>query len=286
MEKTKGSLYIILSASAFGIMPILAKLSYKGGANAYSTLFLRFLFAAIMLFYYLKTKGISMKLTKKQSILILVIGVFGFTLTTSSLYMSYNYIGIGMASMIFYIYPSIVTILAYMFYKEKIYSKKIISLIISLMGIYILIDKASVSFNIKGIILALIAAVLYSLYVLGASNKEFKNINSYVLTFYISCASATVMFIAAISTNNFSIHISFYALVAILLIAFISTVVALMAFLEGVRLIGPSKASILSTIEPIVSLILGIIILGEAISSRIIIGSIMIVLSVVILTKK
>ncbi|MBW9171032.1 DMT family transporter [Clostridium estertheticum] len=286
MEKTKGILYIILSASAFGIMPILAKLSYKGGANAYSTLFLRFLFAAIMLFYYLKTKGISMKLTKKQSILILVIGVFGFTLTTSSLYMSYNYIGIGMASMIFYIYPSIVTILAYMFYKEKIYSRKIISLIISLMGIYILIDKASVSFNIKGIILALIAAVLYSLYVLGASNKEFKNINSYVLTFYISCASATVMFIAAISTNNFSIHISFYALVAILLIAFISTVVALMAFLEGVRLIGPSKASILSTIEPIVSLILGIIILGEAISSRIIIGSIMIVLSVVILTKK
>ncbi|MBU3175012.1 DMT family transporter [Clostridium estertheticum] len=286
MEKTKGILYIILSASAFGIMPILAKLSYRGGANTYSTLFLRFLFAAIMLFYYLKTKGISMKLTKKQSILILIIGVFGFTLTTSSLYMSYNYIGIGMASMIFYIYPSIVTILAYMFYKEKIYSRKIISLIISLMGIYILIDKASVSFNIKGIILALIAAVLYSLYVLGASNKEFKNINSYVLTFYISCASATVMFIAAMSTNNFSIHITFYALVAILLIAFISTVVALMAFLEGVRLIGPSKASILSTIEPIVSLILGIIILGEPISSRIIIGSIMIVLSVVILTKK
>ncbi|MBU3154803.1 DMT family transporter [Clostridium estertheticum] len=286
MEKTKGILYIILSASAFGIMPILAKLSYRGGANTYSTLFLRFLFAAIMLFYYLKTKGISMKLTKKQSILILIIGVFGFTLTTSSLYMSYNYIGIGMASMIFYIYPSIVTILAYMFYKEKIYFRKIISLIISLMGIYILIDKASVSFNIKGIILALIAAVLYSLYVLGASNKEFKNINSYVLTFYISCASATVMFIAAMSTSNFSIHISFYALVAILLIAFISTVVALMAFLEGVRLIGPSKASILSTIEPIVSLILGIIILGEPISSRIIIGSIMIVLSVVILTKK
>ena len=101
------------------------------------------------------------------------------------------------------------------------------------MGIYILIDKASVSFNIKGIILALIAAVLYSLYVLGASHKEFKSINSYVLTFYISCASAIVMFIAAKSTNNFNIHISFYALVAILLIAFISTVVALMAFLEG-----------------------------------------------------
>ncbi len=42
MEKTKGILYIILSAISFGIMPILAKLSYRGGANTYTTLFLRF----------------------------------------------------------------------------------------------------------------------------------------------------------------------------------------------------------------------------------------------------
>ncbi len=285
MEKTKGILYIILSASAFGIMPILAKLSYRGGANTYTTLFLRFFFAAIMLLYYLKSKGISMKLTKKQLILVLIIGIFGFTFTTSSLFMSYNYISIGMASMIFYTYPSIVTLLSYLIYKEKIYLRKIISLIISLIGIYILIDRASVTFNLKGIILAGIAALLYSLYVLGASHKEFKDINSYVLTFYITCASTVVMFIAAKTTGNFNIHISFYALVAILLLASISTVVALMAFLEGVRIIGPSKASIFSTIEPIVGLILGTVILGEPISSRIIIGSIMIVMSVVILTK-
>ncbi|MGH4052947.1 MAG: DMT family transporter [Clostridium sp.] len=286
MDKTKGILYIILSACAFGIMPILAKLSYIGGANTYTTLFLRFFFAAIMLLYYLKSKGISMKVTRKQFILVLIIGVFGFTLTTSSLFMSYNYISIGMASMIFYTYPSIVTLLAFMFYKEKIYKRKIISLLISLIGIYILIDTGSVSFNLKGIILAAAATLLYSLYVLGASHKEFRNINSYVLTFYISCASAVVMFVTANVTGDFNIHISFYALVSILLLAFISTVVALKAFLEGVRIIGPSKASIFSTIEPIVVLILGTLILGEPISVRIIIGSILILLSVIILTRE
>ena len=286
MKKTKGILYIILSASAFGIMPILAKLSYRGGANTYTTLFLRFFFAAIMLFYYLKSKGISIKLTKKQLFLVLTIGLFGYTLTSTSLFMSYNYISIGMASMILYTYPAIVTLLSYVFYKEKLYARKIFSLIISLIGIYILIDKGSVNFNLKGIILAGTAALLYSLYVLGVSLKEIKAINSYVLTFYISCVSAVAMFVAAITTSNFNIHISFYALVAILLLSFISTVVALMAFLEGVRIIGPSKASIFSTLEPIVSLILGIIILGEPISFRILIGSIMIVMSVVILSKE
>jgi len=286
MEKIKGILYIILAAIAFGIMPILAKLSYRGGANTYTTLFLRFLFATIMLLYYLKSKGISMRLTKKQLFLVLILGVFGFSLTSICLFMSYNYISIGMASMILYTYPAIVTLLSYLFYKEKIYSRKMLSLIISLIGIYILIDKGSVSFNLKGVVLAGIAAVLYSLYVLGASLEEVKAINSYVLTFYISCASATVMFIVATTTGNFKMHISFYGLVAILLLAFISTVVALMAFLQGVRIIGPSKASIFSTLEPIVGLILGILILGEPVSARIIIGSTMIVMSVVILTRE
>ncbi|MBU3126072.1 MULTISPECIES: DMT family transporter [Clostridium] len=286
MEKTKGILFIILSAISFGLMPILAKLSYRGGANAYTTLFLRFFFAAIMLLYYLKSKRISLKITRKQLFLVIIIGVFGFAFTSTSLFMSYNYISIGMATMIFYTYPAIVTLFSYVFYKEKMYPRKIISLIISTIGIYILIDRGSASFNLIGIILAGIAAVMYSLYVLGASHKEFRVINSYVLTFYISCASAAFMFMAAITTGNFDMHISFYALVAILLLSLISTAVALMAFLEGVRIIGPSKASIFSTIEPIVALTLGIIVLGESISVRIIIGSIMIVSSVVILTRE
>ncbi|MGV8980347.1 DMT family transporter [Clostridium sp.] len=286
MEKTRGILYIVLSAISFGLMPILAKLSYIGGANTYSALFLRFFFAAIMLLYYLKSKGISIKLAKKQIILVLIIGVFGFAFTSTSLFMSYNYISIGMATMIFYTYPAIVTLFAYVFYKEKIYLRKIISLIISTIGIFVLIDSGSANFNLIGITLAGVAAILYSLYVLGASHKEFRNINSYVLTFYISCASAVVMFTAAISTGNFNMRISFYALVAILLLALISTVVALMAFLEGVRIIGPSEASIFSTIEPIVALTLGILILGESISARIVIGSILILTSVFILTRE
>jgi len=200
--------------------------------------------------------------------------------------MAYNYISVGMASMILYVYPAIVTLLSYLFYKEKISARKAISLIISLVGIYVLIDMGSSSVNVKGLILAGLAAILYSLYVLGSSLKEIKDINSYVLTFYISCASAVLMFIVSMSTGNLNLHISFYGIVAILLLAFISTVVALMAFLEGVRIIGPSKASIFSTLEPIVGLILGILILNEPISARIIVGSIMIVASIIILTKE
>ena len=239
-----------------------------------------------MILYYLKHKGISLRLTKRQLILVIGIGVFGYTLTSYSIFTSYNYISVGMATIILYTYPAIVTLLSYVIYKEKLYIRKVISLIISLIGIFILIDKGSVNFNLKGLILSGMAALLYSFYVLCTSHKETKAINSYLLTFYISCASAVVMFFLGLSSGNLTVNFSFYGLVAILLIAVISIVVALMAFLEGVRIIGPSKASIFSTIEPIVALILGIIILKEPISASIIVGSIMVVVSVLILTKE
>jgi len=69
------------------------------------------------------------------------------------------------------------------------------------------------------------------------------------------------------------------------LIAFISTVVALMAFLKGVKLIGPTNSAIFSALEPIVSLVLGVIILGESISFKIIIGSAIIILAMIELAK-
>ena len=56
-EKIKGIFYIAIASIAFGIMPILAKLAYKGGANAISTLALRFTFASIILFFYIKSKN-------------------------------------------------------------------------------------------------------------------------------------------------------------------------------------------------------------------------------------
>jgi len=50
--------------------------------------------------------------------------------------------------------------------------------------------------------------------------------------------------------------------------------VALMAFIQGVKIIGPSKASIISTLEPIISLILGLLILKESISSNIFVSKV------------
>lgn len=286
MKKIHGILYIVLSAIAFGIMPILAKLAYSGGANVQTTLFLRFSFATLMLFCYIKSKNISLKLEKKQYVLLIFLGVAGYSLTSMMLFLSYNYISVGMATMIIHSYPAIVTFLSFVFYGEKLSLKKILCLILCILGIFIMVDLGVATYDIKGILLALISAIGYSFYVLGASHKYIKSTNNYVITFYISLVSAISILAIGLPTQTINLNIKFYSLVAILLLAFISTVIALMAFLQGVKIIGPSNASIFGTLEHIVTLILGILILGEGVQFKTILGSILIIISMIILAKE
>jgi len=284
-NKIKGIFYIAIASIAFGIMPILAKLAYKGGANPINTLALRFTFASIILFIYIKTKKLSLRVSKEQIKLILFMGVIGYSMTSILLFIAYNYIDVGIAGMILHTYPLMVMILSIIIYKEKFKLKKFLYLMVTTIGVFIMLDIKVGSINTIGVVLVLLSALCYAIYVLGASNDKVKNIDSYVMTFYISIISAIVGSTTGVVTNSFNNPINFYGIISILLIAFISTVVALMAFLKGVKLIGPTNSAIFSALEPIVSLVLGVIILGESISFKIIIGSTIIILAMIELAK-
>lgn len=288
VEKKKnidGVLYIVISSFCFGVIPILAKLAYEHGSNTYSVLSLRFLIAAVIVFFYIIKNKVSMRLSFHQAILIIILGVFGYSGTVLCLFYSYKYISAGIATMLSYTYPTIVTILSSIIYKEKVHLRKIVSLFMAILGMVIIIFASKISFNIKGILLAMGGAFCYSIYVVGVSSSKIRDVNNYLITFYISVISFLTASFLGISTKGLNFHFSYYSLVCVILLAFISTVLALTLFLKGVKIIGPSNASILNTLEPIVSLILGILILKESITVGIVVGSIFVVASAVILAK-
>lgn len=286
-NKLKGILYISFSAMSFGFMPIFAKLAYKSGAGTFEVLFLRFTIAVIILLFYLKLKKIDFHVTKYQLSILIILGLFGYCATTTCLFLSYKYIPVGLATSLMYIYPVIVTIFSIVLYSEKTSLYKILALFSSVCGVTVMTFSSNGLLSFKGIFLALMSSIFYSFYVLGASNKEIKKINSFLMTFYISIISAVGLFVIGITTNNMNLNnINAKCLIYITLLSIISTVIALMTFLEGVRLIGPSKASIISTLEPLVSIISGYLILNEKISIKLGIGSFLVILSVIILMKE
>ncbi|WBW98351.1 DMT family transporter [Oceanirhabdus sp. W0125-5] len=286
MEKVKGSIYAILSAIFFGIMPILARLAYDGGINAFTLVFLRSFFSVLMLLIYLIINKVKFKVTREQIKTLVILSIFGYTFTMITLFMSYNYISVGLATTLHFIYPVVVTLISIVLFKEKIYFSKIIALLLSGIGIYLLIGKDSGDVSIIGTILALVSGIFYSFYLLSVAYSKIKTLNCYVLTFYLSFIASIFLFIVGIFTKQLSFQISAKAWGLSVIIAFLTSIVAVILLQKGIKLIGASTASILSTFEPIVGILLGVLILNETITMRIILGGILVVFSVIILTFK
>jgi len=285
MKKSTGMMYSLGSSAAFGLMPVFAKWAYSYTISSITLVALRFIFAWIIILPMLIYKKEKILLNKKQFIHVFFIGGVVYTFTTLTLFLSYNYISSGIATTIHFVYPIIVTLIAIIFFKEKIIKEKLYALAASTLGIFLLIYNGDVKLSFLGVFYALLSGVLYSIYVSGVEHSEMKNINSFVLTFYLSLIASLILTISGLCTNTINFNVDFRCYIAAFLIALISTVVAITFFQRGIKIIGSSNASILSTFEPTVSFILGVIIFNEAVSLKIVTGCLLIFISVMLLTK-
>ncbi|AVB75850.1 DMT family transporter [Methanococcus maripaludis] len=284
MNKVKGTAYTIYSSVAFGIMPFLTKFAYDGGANAVTTLMFRFLIAGLILYVFLKFKKISLKISGHNFVEILFYGAFLYALNTVFLYEAYNYIPTGIATTLHFIYPVTVTLLMISIFNENLGINKVLALIFSFLGMYCLLGGNCTGFDIYGVLLAAGSGLVYAGYIVSAGKCKYSKIDSYVTIFYLSILSSVLLFIYGLFTNNLTLNMAFSSYASIGIISIFCTVLALIAFLEGIKLIGPSNTAILSTLEPIVSIILGILLLNEVLSFKIGLGSILVLISVIIVT--
>jgi len=286
MDKTKGTLLVILSALCFAFMPIFGKMAYAYGANSFTVLSYRFICASILLFIYLRVKKISMKISLTQVGYILCLSLVGYVMCSLTYFMSFNYINVGLSAMLLFTHPALVVVLSYFIYKEEMYIEKIISVVLTLIGIYLLGDIGGGNINLKGVGLGVIASIAYSIYILGVNGKPLKELNSFVVTFYICSFSAIFITIWGGLTNKMIWVQNYKSMTFIVLLALISTVVAMLSYVQGIKLIGPSKAAIFSTVEPVLAFIMGVILFKEGITLRLIIGCCLIVSSMLLIVKQ
>lgn len=116
---SKSKVCLILSAFIYGFAPILAKFAYKSGANGITLTFLRTFLMLPLLFFIMIFRKVSFKLTKKELIDIILLGVVGGSFSMISLYAAYDYISTGLATTLHFIYPLIIVITSAVVYKEK-----------------------------------------------------------------------------------------------------------------------------------------------------------------------
>lgn len=260
-----GYFYAIVSAIIFGATPLIAKMIYARGGNAISVVFYRF-FLPIPILYLaaVKTGCKDMKLTSLELKQILII-VFGYATTPLLLYSSYNYITVGVASTLHFIYPVIIMIGLAVFYKLKPKRIEVISVIIAMIGILMIMDFKELD-SFIGFILAFLSGITYAVYSFYLDKSGLNKMNIFKICFYMAIFSSVLVLAFALATESFVYRFSMETWILTFGFAVSISVIAVVFYQMGIKLIGSQKTSILSTFEPVTSIVLGLIFFSELIT--------------------
>ncbi|MGN0963196.1 MAG: DMT family transporter, partial [Clostridia bacterium] len=190
MEQIKGYFFALLSAVLLGLMAVLVKIVLDMGLTTLSVIFLRFSLSSLFLAVFLRLRGVSFRLNRDQFFILLGVGVVGYGLMNVCYYGAFLLIPVGLTSMIHYIYPVVVVLLARLLYRSRFSKSVYAALILGMAGAMILSFSDLGRINLLGVLLAFLAGVCYGIYVVFMDHPKIKDLHGLVIVFYLSLFTA------------------------------------------------------------------------------------------------
>jgi drug/metabolite transporter (DMT)-like permease len=272
---------IVLSSLGFGSLSTLTLLAEHSGLSLLTAMLWRYLLAVVVLVAFIRTAAKSIE--PKRALQMMVVGGFGQALITYLSLKALDYLPVGPLAFLFYTYPAWVAIVSAVAGKEKLTVRRLTALAIAMIGITVMVGAPGKDhLNKTGVFLALGIAFFYALY-LPALHKVQEGIKADVATLYLLLGVLVSFVIASLITGAAAFPQSVEQWKYVLLLAVICTVLAFSALIAGLRVLGPVRTSIISTIEPFFTAILGVLLLGQPLASGTLLGGALVATAVVIL---
>ena len=280
MKRLTGILLIAISAASFGTLAIFGRFLYADGMDTFTMLFLRFgISASIMTLILILRK----EAFPRGRVLALLIGMgaLGYVGQSFSYLSAIKYASAGLVALLLYLYPMFVFVLSVIFLREKVTWVKVAALVLALVGTALTVGPAGGQF--LGIFFAIFAAVVYSVYIIVGADvmRHVSAVQSSLVIF--ASAGAVYGMLTAVNGAHFPASSSgWWYMVGIVLLA---TVIPVVTFLAGLERIGPTNAAMLSTLEPVVTVLLAAWLFAERLEPITMVGGALILVAVVILTR-
>lgn len=276
-----GVALVALSGASFGALAIFARIAYDNGADPLTVLAVRFVIAGACMLVVMRAGGHRFPRGKTLGALALLGGV-GYVTESLAYFYALTMASASLVALLLYLYPAIVTVLAAAVFKHKLTPIKIAAVVVALAGTALTIGELGGGRPL-GILLGVGAAVSYAIYIL-LSSRIGPRAGAIPAATVVMLSSAVVLgVVTAVRGPAFPTAPAGWIAVAAL--ALVSTVVAIVAFFAGLERIGPAEASTVSTIEPVVTVALAAVVLGERISTVQVLGGTLILVAVVVLAR-
>lgn len=287
-SKVTGAVYGAVAAACYGMNPLFTLPLYSANIGVNSVLCYRYVLAVILLFGWLVfLKRTSLSLTKNEFFPLLIMGLI-FSFSSYTLFKSYTYMDAGIASTLLFIYPILVAVLMIIFFKEKIRSSTVISLILMTIGITMLYNgKPGESLNIRGVLLVFLSALSYAIYIIGIKAiPQLAKMDANKLIFYVMLFGSFIYIYNLDFFTKLDIIQTPILWINAIALALLPTILSLAAMTESIKIIGATPAAILGALEPVTALFFGVAIFHEHLTVRIVMGIAAILTAVILIILK
>ena len=289
MDKIKGILFAALSSSTFGLAPFFTISLIMAGYSTFEALSYRWGVASLFLFLVGVFSGVKFRMAWRDFRTVFCLSLFRAT-TSFSLVVAYQNIASGVASVIHFMYPLAVALTMMFVFKEP-KSKTIISaIVISIIGAVFLstgnIESSGGGDTVLGIVMSTISVFSYAGYIVGVRRTRAVNIPSVPLTCAVMGIGAVLFIIGGFFTGGIRIETDPHIWLYIAGLGLVATAISNISLVQGIKLAGPTLASIMGAMEPLTAVVIGIFVFGETFSWHTAVGIVLILFAVLLVILK
>jgi len=239
------------------------------------------LLAVTLLIVFLRKNTLTV--TRHRAVRLILVGAIGQALITYLSLKALEFLPVGPLAFLFYTYPAWVAITSAIMGRESLTFARLCALLIAMIGIAVMVGApAKESLNPIGVVLALGTAFLYALY-LPSLHKAQAGVRADVAMLYLLIGVLASFTVSTIVTGEVRFPVTIDQWKYVLLLSLLCTVAAFSTLIAGLRVLGPVRTSIISTIEPFFTAVLGVVFLSQPLSSNTFAGGALVALAVVIL---
>ncbi len=290
-----GFLISLAGAILFSTKAIFVKLAFKEtGVDAVTLLSLRMLFALpfyLVAAWFSGTNENTKSLSKSYWCWIIVMGIFGYYLSSLFDFIGLQYVTAGLERLILFLYPTFAVLINTFLFKAALSKIQIIALTLTYSGIGLAYFSELKTLEqtpgfIFGSLMIFLCAITYSIYLVGTGKLVHKT-GATRYTAYVMLAATVGIFIHYLITHHITDlqltpHLTWYAIA----LAIIATVVPSFLMSNGMKKIGSNNVSIITSIGPVSTIIQAYIFLGEKITPLQIAGTFLVMCGVILIGWK
>ena len=264
----------------FGAFPIFTSLFVRFGGHVDTFNLYGFAISVVLMAGYMAVTKRSFAVPRKFVFYIILAGVLN-VVTRILLTYSYQYLDVGIATTLHFMYPLFAALLGALFFREKLPVYKWIAFIVASASVSLFTTATGSGAHLIGVLLALASSVCFALYMLVTERAGLAELDPIVFVFYV-CVVSTIGSVAmGIYSGALVAAVPLKALIVLILCAVFNNVIAFALQQQGVKYMGAAMAALFSLFEPVFSCIFGVIFLQQAMGIRSVLGIVIILLCLI-----